>query len=204
MSMQFDRAKLKEVILYACSNCDSSQMGAVKLNKVLYFVDMLRYANVGAPLTGATYRKRPMGPTCDQLLQVLGELVREGAVEIREADYFGYLKKEYIALRPARVDWLTGEDKSLLDDVIEFVCVNNTAKTISEFSHNKAWEIAEFGDEIKYNSVFNLFPTQVSEDTLSWAANEAKEIASERSKEAPLESRAFGTLRKKILSLVRG
>jgi hypothetical protein len=39
--MQFDRAKLKTVILYACSKCDAEQMGAVKLHKVLYFADML-------------------------------------------------------------------------------------------------------------------------------------------------------------------
>ena len=106
--MQFDRAKLKEVILYACSTCDPSRMGAVKLNKVLYFVDMLRYAKVGAPLTGAVYRKRPMGPTCDQLLSVLNELSRERALEIRNVDYFGYLKKEYIAVRQPDLASLQG------------------------------------------------------------------------------------------------
>src|ERR1700731_102233 len=95
--MQFDLVQLKDVILYACSRCEPSRLGAVKLHKILYFSDMIHYANVGAPLTGATYRKRPMGPTCDQLLVTLNELARDGALKIRDVDYFGYLKKEYIA-----------------------------------------------------------------------------------------------------------
>jgi hypothetical protein len=202
--MQFDRAKLKDAVLYACSKCEPSRLGAVKLHKVLYFSDMLRYANVGAPLTGATYRKRPMGPTCDQLLGVLSELSHDGALEIRNVEYFGYLKKEYIPTRAnLATDSLSAEERVLLDEVIEFVCVNNTAKTISEFSHNKAWDMAEFGAEIKYNSVFNLFPVQVSQETWDWALQEANEIATERSKKTPVEGRVFSTLRKKILAGVR-
>jgi hypothetical protein len=201
--MQFDRAKLKDVVLYACSACDPSRMGAVKLNKVLYFADMLRYANVGAPMTGSTYRKRRNGPTCDQLLPVLTELTREGALEVRDVDYFGYLKKEYITRQQPSSDSLSSEEKALLDEVIEFVCVNNTAKTISEFSHNRAWEIADSGDIIKYTSVFNLFPSEVSEDTLAWAASEAREIEGERSQNPPVESRVFSTLRKKVLAGIR-
>jgi hypothetical protein len=200
--MQFNRAKLKDAVLFVCSSCRPAYMGAVKLNKVLYFSDMLRYAHVGTPITGATYRKRPMGPTCDQLLFTLSELQRDGSLEIRDADYFGYLKKEYIPLRPAGAS-LSDEELAILTEAVEFVCINNTAKTISELSHNRAWEIAEFGDEITYNSVFNLFPTQVSDDTWNWAADEAKEIESERSKQNPVEGRVFGTLRKEVLARVR-
>lgn len=201
--MQFDLTKLKDVILYACSRCEPSRLGAIKLHKVLYFTDMLHYANVGAPLTGAIYRKRPMGPTCDQLLGTLNELARDGVLQIRDVDYFGYMKKEYIAANRSHGESLSETARAILDEVIDFVCVNNTAKTISEFSHNKAWEIAEFGDEITYNSVFNLFPTQVSPETLEWASQEAKTIAAERSKKDPVETRVFGTLREKILARLR-
>src|ERR1700685_3085943 len=144
--MQFDRAKLKAVILYACANCETSQMGAVKLHKVLYFADMLHYAWAGVPITGATYRKRPLGPTCDQLLQTLTTMAREGCMEIRESEYFGYRKKEFIPQREAELILFNRGELSILDEVIEFVCRNNTAKTISDFSHNKAWELARFGE----------------------------------------------------------
>ncbi|MGH6874164.1 MAG: type II toxin-antitoxin system antitoxin SocA domain-containing protein, partial [Aestuariivirgaceae bacterium] len=67
--MQFDREKYKAVILYTCVRCEAHQLGSVKLHKVLYYADMLHYAHVGAPMTGSTYRKRPHGPTSDELLQ---------------------------------------------------------------------------------------------------------------------------------------
>lgn len=196
--MQFDRAKLKDVILYACSRCEPSRLGAVKLHKVLYFSDMLHYAGVGAPMTGATYRKRPMGPTCDQLLSILSELSREKRLHIRDVEYFGYLKKEYIPLTEKAPDSLSKTERTLLDEVIEFVCVDNTAKTISEFSHNKAWEVAEFGEELPYTSVFHIFPTQVSDEAKSWALGEAKEIEATRSKSDPLGFITFAAFRKRL------
>jgi Protein of unknown function (DUF4065) len=184
--MQFDRAKLKDTILYACSRCEPSRLGAVKLHKVLYFTDMLHYASIGSPLTGATYRKRPMGPTCDQLLRALSELVRDSSLRINDVEYFGYLKKEYIVADSNRVDSLTAADRALIDEIVEFVCVNNTAKTISEFSHNRAWEAAEFGDVLPYYSVFHIFPTQVSLEAWEWALGEADEIEAERSQSDPM------------------
>jgi|SRR5277367_1738029 hypothetical protein len=196
--MQFDRAKLKDVILYACSRCESSRLGAVKLHKVLYFSDMLHFASTGIPLTGATYRKRPMGPTCDSLLTSLLELSREGSLAIRDVDYFGYLKKEYNVLTEKAGESLSARQRELLNEVIEFVCINNTAKTISEFSHNKAWEVAEFGEVLPYTSVFHIFPTQVSEDAKSWALGEADEIEAARSTSNPMDFVTFAAFRKRL------
>ncbi len=197
--MQFDRAKLKAVILYTCSKCDSSDLGAVKLHKVLYYADMLRYAAVGNSVTGATYRKRPLGPTCDQLLPTLRELGSEGAINIRESDYFGYRKKEYVALREPEMARLSGEEVELINEVIEFVCANNTAKTISEYSHNRAWEMVEFSQVIPYSSVLHLFPTQVSNEALEWGAGLAEEIADQRSKTNPMDYVDFTAFRSRVL-----
>jgi hypothetical protein len=201
--MQFDRSKLKAVILRACRGCESSQLGAVKLHKILYFSDMLHYAQTGRPITGAIYRKRPFGPTCDQLLETLATLAREGAIEIREVEYFGYWKKEYIPRDATEKGVLSEGEIALIDEVTDFVCKQNTAKTISEFSHNRAWEFADFGSILKYNSVFHLFPTQVSPDTLEWAANEVAKRDADKSQKATVARIPFGTLRKKVLEGVR-
>jgi hypothetical protein len=174
--MQFDRAKLKTVILYTCANCDPLHLGAVKLHKVLYFADMLHYAHVGAPITGATYRKRALGPTCDQLLPTLRDLDNAGDIEVRDVDYFGFRKKEYVPLRAPEIERLSESERSLLDEVIEFVCRNNTAKTISDYSHNRAWEMAQFGDILPYYSAFLLFPTQVSPEAMEWASGEIENL----------------------------
>lgn len=197
--MQFNRAKLKTAILYTCAHCDPSHLGAVKLHKVLYFADMLHYAHVGAPITGATYRKRPHGPTCDELLPTLSEMEKAGHINVREVDYFGYRKKEYTALDSPDAALFSESERALLDEVIEFVCRNNSAKTISDFSHNRAWEIAEFGETLPYNSVYLLYPTQASPEALEWGAQEAKKIETQRSQGNTLGRRPFRTLRESVL-----
>jgi len=201
--MQFDRAKLRAVILYTCVKCDASKLGAVKLHKVLYYSDMLHYAHVGSPITGATYRKRALGPTCDQLLPTLRELAREGAIEIRDADYFGYRKKEYISLAKPELERLSKPELLLLDDVIDFVCFNNSARTISEYSHNRAWELAEFGDMLPYHSVFHLFPTQVSPEAMEWASGEVSKIEAEKSNDEAVGGKLFRALRSRVLEARR-
>lgn len=137
---------------------------------------MLRYAHIGAPLTGATYRKRAHGPTCDPLLSCLRELARDSAIEIRETDYFGYRKKEYVPRQQPDLERLSESEREILDEVIDFVCLNNTAKTISEFSHNLAWDMIEFGDVLHYNSAFLMFPNEVSPEAMEWAGQEASKL----------------------------
>ena len=197
--MQFDRTKLKTVLLYTMNKCEASNLGAVKLHKVLYYADMLHYACVGTPITGSTYRKRPLGPTCYQLLPTLRELKNQGAVEIREVDYFGYRKKEYIAVESPQIDRLSHFEVMLLDEVIDFVCFNNSAKTISEFSHNRAWEIAEFGEVLPYNSVFSIFPTQVSPEAMEWAAGEVAALEASGSLKDTVGGVTFADFRNRVL-----
>lgn len=197
--MALDREKLKAVILHVCAKCDPSRLGAVKLHKVLYFADMLRYANVGKPITGATYRKRPFGPTCDSLLSVLAELERAGSLEIRNVDYFGYTKKEFVVKVAPDTNRLSEDELAIIDDVIEFVCEANSAKTISELSHNRAWEIAEFGDVMPYHSIFSVFPTQVSKEATEWALGEVKQIEASGSKPDSVDSKDYGLFRKRVL-----
>jgi hypothetical protein len=88
--------------------------------------------------------------------------------------------------------------------VIEFVCLNNSAKTISEFSHNRAWEIAKFGDVIPYNSVFSIFPTQVSLEAMDWARDEVEKLEAEGSLTDTVGSVTFADFRSRVLEARRG
>jgi hypothetical protein len=201
--MQFDREKLKALVLYACSKCNASQLGAVKLHKVLYFSDMLAYANTGVPVTGAVYRKRPHGPTCDALLGTLGEMQRAGLIAIDNENYYGFWKKMYLPLVPADPSRFSADELKLIDEVIEFVCKNNSARTISEFSHNRAWDMAEFGEELPYTSAFYMFPNQASKEALDWAEGEADAIESQGSKADPLGFEDYAAFRSRVRTALR-
>jgi hypothetical protein len=198
MKFQFDREKFKAVVHYICAACDPDSLGAVKLHKVLYFADMLHFAFHGTPITGSVYRKRPLGPTSDHVLGTLRDLERIGAIEIKDLYYFGYWKKHYVSKQTPDTSRLNQSERDLVDEVIDFVCRNNTAKTISEFSHNRAWERTNFGAELPYHSAFYLLPTQVSEEACEWGAKEMANLESPQSGNRALERRSFADFRSSL------
>ena len=57
---------------------------------------------------------------------------------------------------------LAPEEVALLDEVADFVCNRNSARMISEFSHQRPWELAEFGEVIGYETALLLFPSEPS------------------------------------------
>ena len=196
---QFDRSKFKETVLYICAHCEASNLGSVKLHKALYFADMLKYVWDGQPITGEIYRKSPLGPTSHHLFWTLKQLEQEGAIETKEVEHFGYLKKEYIAKRAPDESRFEKSELQLLDDIIDFVCRKNTAKDISEISHTRAWEIVNFGDEIPYHSAFLIYPHMVSEEAIEWAQQEASKIADQRSKQGSVDHRSLRDFRARLL-----
>ncbi|RSY88025.1 DUF4065 domain-containing protein [Sphingomonas koreensis] len=195
--MQFDRSKLEAVILRTCNACPAEKLGAVKLHKVLYFLDMLHYAQEGVPVTGATYRKRPFGPTCAQLLPALRDMEKERLLDIREVEYYGLRKKEYVPRETEKAGVLNDNEVALLDEVIEFVCERNTAKTISDYSHQLPWEMVEFGAVIPYETALMLYPVQVSPEAFEAAEDGAKEVEAVRSSNI-LEFPLLSSLRSRV------
>lgn len=196
--MQYDRSKLKTIVLQVIARCPPERLGAVKLHKVLYFADMLHYVDVGSPLTGSTYRKRPYGPTCDQLPSVLDELAADGAIAIRTSNYFGYRKTTYEATEPPEPQRLSAREARLLDEVVDFVCFQNTAKSISDLSHNRAWEMAEFGEALPYRSALLLLPSDPSAEALDWARTEVAGIEASRQVTGPMGHQTLDDFRARL------
>jgi hypothetical protein len=159
---------------------------------------MLYYVMSGHPITGATYRKRPLGPTADQLLRYQRELVNEGALSVSNVSYFGFVKKQYEANRQPDLARFNGEEIKLVDDVIAFVC-NESAKSISELSHNLAWESTPSGSIIPYYSAFLMFPNQVPESAFEWAADEAQSVEAEKQRRSPMDYPVLGDFRDRLL-----
>ncbi|MEM0930495.1 MAG: Panacea domain-containing protein [Pseudomonadota bacterium] len=202
--MQFDRLKLAELVLYACQSCSKEQLGATKLHKVLYYTDMLRFAATGNSVTGSTYSRKPFGPTCDQLLATLHGLEEAGELEVSSEDYFGFTKKSYYPKRDPDVARFSKSELALIDEIIDFVCVKNTAKQISEFSHDLPWQLVNDGDRITYESIFLIFAEDASLTTRSWAEAEAARIETEKSKGHSVESNDVEGFRNRVLQACGG
>ena len=160
--------KLKALVHYVCQKAeDPSVLGSIKLNKVLWYSDVIHYMATGRPITGETYVKRQHGPVPKHVLRVLEELVREHKVARGRVDHFGYLKTEYIAITKVDANIFSGQEVEIIEDA--FKHIENTARSISEETHGVIWQLAEMGEEIPYHSVFASVVGEVDEDDIAWA-----------------------------------
>lgn len=174
--VQFDRQKLKDVVLYVVSRFDDPrELGNVKLHKILYFSDMCMYAATGVPITGVEYQKQQFGPVARHLTWAIKALEREGRLRVETRDYFGFPQMWLKAPAPLSAGAISDLEQSLLDDVIEYVR-GRSAREISELSHTAVWESRKVGETIPYATAFSLAPTVVTDADVAWGVEEARRL----------------------------
>lgn len=195
---QFDREKFKVVVHYIVAHTSPEELGRVKLHKTLYFTDMLRFLSTGNPLTGAEYRKQPFGPCASFLTWALDELEQEGGIKQSRESYYGYEKHRFELLRPPPIERLDDDARALIDETIDVVCRNNTARSISELSHTRAWESVSMGDVMPYHSAVNILPVEIDDDAVNWAIEEAGKLAVTGSGAAPVQRRTYREFRDRL------
>lgn len=163
-------SRFKQLVHYVCSQCasDPTKLGAVKLNKALWLADLNAYYHLGEPITNARYLRRQFGPVPSMVVPVLRELEREGVLSIHTADYFGREKKEFVVHRTTSGDFLTPDEKRLVDRTIEKVTEQHTATSISSLSHDHIWHAAKDGEEIPHYTVF-ANPGEITDEDRAWA-----------------------------------
>jgi hypothetical protein len=195
---QFNRQKFKDVIHHVVATTGRDELGRVKLHKVLYFADMIWFIAEGHGLTGAEYRKQPMGPVATGLGAALGELEDEGRIRISRMNYFGYEKAAYESLKPLPEGRLSETERQLIDDVVEYVCRNSTARSISDFSHTRVWEATENGAVMPYFTALNLLPVEIEDAAISWAREEAAKLVAARSSSTAVQRRGYRDFRESL------
>jgi antitoxin SocA-like protein len=140
-----------------------------QLNKVLWYSDAIHYMVTGRSITGETYVKRQHGPVPRHIVSAIDDLVAEGKVMRGRVDHFGFIKSEFIAMDDADLTAFTADEIALIDTAFEHVCLNNTARSISEETHGLIWKIAKMGEEIPLATVFASDVGEVDETDFDWA-----------------------------------
>lgn len=162
--------KFKRLVHYACALCDdTSKLGATKLNKVLWYSDTFAYRLTGKSISGETYLKRQYGPVPARILRALRELEGEGILHVRESAYFGKPKREYVVLKPANPSVFSEEEREIVRQVVDIVCNEHTAASISDLSHDEIWDAAEIGEEIPLYTVLAANAAPVTKADEAWA-----------------------------------
>lgn len=161
--------KFKALVHYVCATADGNQLGATKLNKILWLSDMLWYLNEGRSLSDESYVKRQFGPVPAHILSALDELRAEGKLRTQNEHQFGYTFRRFISLEDPSTESFSAEEISFVDQVIRLVCEQHTAKSISEASHDRAWEIAKIGETIPYEAIYISGEGELSGQDMEWA-----------------------------------
>lgn len=147
--------RLGELILYVSKKCEGdSTFGSIKLNKILWWSDFLAYARYGTPITGSEYRSLEKGPAPKRLVPVRHNLI--GAQDaVIQANQVGptHIQQRVIPLREAELEMFTGREIDLVNQVIRGLW-EETAQTVSEWSHGKAWRVTPLGESIPYEAIF--------------------------------------------------
>lgn len=172
-------SKLKELTLYISKKCfKDKHFGAIKLNKVLLFADMVSYREHGVPITSTEYRRYPNGPApaCMRFLKQELEANKD-AYEYPYRLSNGHLQKQLLPLREPNLDLFKSNEIAIVDAIIE-ESWDLTPTQMSEMSHDlPGWQLASPNEEIPYyTSLIPSEPPEFEDDEYQWAVEVSKRI----------------------------
>lgn len=144
----------EELCLYIAQQCmDDPTFSLVKLYKIAFYSDFEAFGRYGAPITGRAYRKLPMGPAPASSKQMLARMIQAGSIKIVERRVYDRSRQRVVPLREPNYDLFNAKQISIVETWIRLFW-NMPAKKVSEYSHGKAWSIAQMYDFIPYEAVF--------------------------------------------------
>jgi hypothetical protein len=147
--------KFKELILEICDqSIDDDYCGAVKLNKLLFFVDLKSYAKLGRSISGQKYQKLKLGPVPMQILPVLKDMENNGDIQRTSKMVHGYEQQKTIPTRKSNTAVFDRDELSVINETIKCFKKANS-RDISEKSHEFiGWELAQINEVIPLETVF--------------------------------------------------
>ena len=140
---------LKDLVHFVIHQCkdEPERLGAIRLNKALWFIDTVAYQSRGSSVSGAKYVKREMGPVPKAILPTLDRLKQTGKIDIKESQH-AYGPRLFISqVDPGKSSGLSKRDQDLARAAVDFVC-GHTTHEVSELTHQLAWRAASEGEEI--------------------------------------------------------
>ena len=126
--------KFKALVHYVIDQCKDNpvRLGAVRLNKALWFIDMISYQSEGSSVSGELYVKRERGPVPKTILATLQELQNEGKLAVEEPTFL-FEPRMFISRIDPDLTLLSEKDRSLARAVVDWVC-GKTANEVSELT----------------------------------------------------------------------
>jgi hypothetical protein len=164
--------KLNAAVHYIISRCQPDDLGATKLNKILWFADVAYYERYGKSITGDEYVKRQFGPVPKHVPMATRELEAAGLIVSKQVDFFGKPKTEFWALEEADINGFDPNAIAIIDQMVDWICHDHTASSISDQTHDLLWESAEMGEIIPLGAALAFRAAEITEEDIVWARRE--------------------------------
>lgn len=173
MSERNNTDKLSAVAHYVIARTEPHELGATKLNKVLWFADCLAHERMGRSITGLTeYRRLEQGPVPDGLDNLLVRMESQGLIAQRMVQGPRYARKEFFSIKDPSLEQLDAAEVDVLHLVIDFVRPK-TAREISDLTHDALYEETPPLGWMKV-SAGSVRLGEVGSEQLSWAEEELR------------------------------
>lgn len=161
--------KLPKLVHYIVARARPDQLGATKLNKVLWFADLTYYRRYGRTISGASsYQKLQHGPVPNDVVRTVHLLKTEGKIAIRYADTPTGQRREFVWLEQPALDAFEAEEIDVLNEAIDWVCQNHSATSISALTHDALWQEIDMGSQIPVGAA-SVVADEVGDDDIEWA-----------------------------------
>lgn len=146
------KAKLKEAVHFVCKKMalDPGKLGAIKLQKIIWYFDVRSYISTGQTATGATFIKGQYGPYTREISAVVRELVSADRLFTDTEEFFDTDKTRFIGKGATDGTVFSDKERRWLDEISTDVCENHTAGSISDRTHGSIWRMAEYGAVIPF------------------------------------------------------
>jgi transcriptional regulator with XRE-family HTH domain len=147
--------KFKEILLYILEKCAGKpNIGETTLFKLLYFADFNYYELYEEHLTGAEYRKLPLGPVPQKFNAVIQQMLENKMIKRFKTDYNGHQQIRYFPLIKPNLKNLKASEVAIIDKVIDQFS-DWSASAIDDFSLNDMpWLATKNGEAIDYELAF--------------------------------------------------
>ena len=144
--------KLREAVHFVCKKMAlrPEKLGAVKLQKIIWYFDVKSYLFTGKTVTGATFVKGYYGPYTREIGMVVEELVSADRLYTDTEEFFDNEKTRFIGKGTTDLSLFSEKERRWLDEISTDVCENHTANSISERTHGAIWKMAQYGEAIPF------------------------------------------------------
>lgn len=172
----FNREKFTQMVHYICHRADPDKLGAIRLNKILYFADSLHYLHSGVTMSGESYVKQQFGPVPKHILHVLEHLKRNNLVQADDSSMGPFRMRLFRSQQDPDTSQLKGAELEFLDQMTDVITKRFTAMGISEATHDRIWALASKGEEIPFETVFVSQQAEITPEDMAWALDSIRKM----------------------------